>query len=99
MIQSSGTGMGLTFLLKAVTHSLKGSIHVRTDNYLLEITKARRGGGIITNDMKYFEEINKSIKKDVDFFCKFKLRQFNNADNIFIGNMITIKIPLKKINS
>ncbi len=93
---SSGTGMGLTYLLKAVTKDLNGSIHVRTDNYLLEITRAREGGGIEYNDMLFYKRINEKQKKDVDFFCKSELRYYSLRGGLFIGNMLTIKIPLKK---
>lgn len=94
---SSGSGMGLTYLLKAVTKDLNGSIHVRTDNYLLEITRARKGGGIVEyNDMFFYKKINEKQKKDVDFFCKSKLRYYPTKGGPFMGNMFTIKIPLKK---
>ena len=93
---SSGTGLGLTFLLKAITHDLNGSIHVRTQNYLLEITRARKGGSIEYNDMFFYKKIDEIYKKDVDFFCKAKLRYYSTRSNSFKGNMLTIKIPLKK---
>ena len=91
----SGTGMGLTYLLKAVTKDLNGSIHIRTDNYLLEFTRARKGGGIESNDMLFFKKLNKESNKEVDFFCKAKLRQYPSDVGCFLGNMITVKIPLK----
>jgi hypothetical protein len=91
---SSGTGLGLTLLLKAVIKDLDGSIHVRTDDYLLEITKARKGGGIEYNDMFFYKNLNETDKKDVDFYCKSKLRLYKNKSGPFKGNMITIKIPV-----
>jgi hypothetical protein len=87
--------MGLTYLLKAVIKDLKGSIHVRTDDYLLEITDARKGGGIESNDMLFYRTIDEKYKKDVDFFCKAELQYYPNKSGKFKGNMLTIKIPLK----
>lgn len=91
---SSGTGLGLSLLLKAVIKDLSGSIHVRTDDYLLEITPARAGGGIETNDMFFFKKLPDSEKDEVDFYCKSELRRYKNNGGPFKGNMITIKIPL-----
>jgi hypothetical protein len=91
---TSGTGLGLTHLLKAVIKDLGGSIHLRTNNYLLEIENARKGGGIQYNDMLFYKKINEEDKKAVDFYCKSALKRYNTKGNSFIGNMITIKIPL-----
>ena len=91
---SSGTGLGLTLLLKAVIKDLGGSIHVRTDDYLLEITRARTAGSIEYNDMFFFKNLPVTEKWEVDFHCKSELRQYKNSGGTFKGNMITIKIPL-----
>lgn len=93
-ISSSGTGLGLTQLLKAVIKDLNGSIHVRTSDYLLEIIRARAGGGIAYNDMLFYKNLSLNEKKEVDFYCKSELTLYNTKDISFKGNMITIKIPL-----
>lgn len=92
---TSGAGLGLTLLLKAVIKDLGGSIHVRTDDYLLEIERARSGGGIESNDMLFFKNLPFDLKKEVDFHCKSELKKQEINGDSFKGNMITIKIPLR----
>jgi hypothetical protein len=87
--------MGLTYLLKAVIHDLNGSIHIRTDNYLLEFSRARKRGKIDFNDMLFFKEVNSINNLEIDFFCKAELRHYPGEIGNFLGNMLTIKIPLK----
>jgi hypothetical protein len=91
---SSGTGLGLTLLLKAVIKDLGGTIHLRTDDYLLEITRAREAHNPAYNDVAFFNNLPENQKKKVDFYCKSELRQYKNSSGPFKGNMITIKIPL-----
>lgn len=92
----SGTGMGLTYLMKSVVKDLNGSIHVRTDDYLLELNRARKAGGIQYNDMFYFKQLPEKDVKEVDYYCKAELNFYKPNDDKFMGNMISIKIPLKR---
>ena len=98
MSTSSGTGIGLTLLLKAVVADLGGTIHLRTKNYHLELAQARAGGGVETNDILYYKRLpfDADKEKNVDFYCKSELHQYEDDSSSFLGNMITIKIPLRQ---
>ncbi|MFS4491842.1 hypothetical protein [Maribacter sp. 2308TA10-17] len=93
---TSGSGLGLSLLLKAVIKDLQGSIHLRTDDYLLEITPARKGGAIEHNDLLFFKRKYENGAEDVDFKCKCSLRKYETNELKFMGNMITVKLPLEE---
>lgn len=84
--ESYGPGLGLTFLLDAVVGRLDGTLSVRTNEYFLNIKKGNR---IVRN------EFNKIKTKNVDSVYQAKLIKSNINENAFVGNMITIRIPLK----
>lgn len=91
----SGGGLGLTSALQKVVDYLKGTIYVRTEDFLLEIKPARTGGGEEHNDMLYYKRklVNKS--KEVDFYCKAEIKYIESKNSSpFLGNMITLKIPI-----
>lgn len=84
--EAYGPGLGLTFLLDAVVGKLEGTLSVRTNKYFLNIKKA---SSLIE------KEFHKIKIKDVDSLYQAKLVKRDGDKNNFVGNMITIRIPLK----
>ncbi len=85
--EAYGPGLGLTFLLDAVVNKLNGRLSVRTNEYFLNIKRGNK------DVQKEFSNIKN--EKNVDSIYQAKLTKRNNNENSFVGNMITIRIPLK----
>ncbi len=81
-----GPGLGLTNLLDAAVNQLRGEIAVRTKEFFLNIKSA--GKNVI-------DECKMISKKPVDSIYQAKLAKHPNPNYEFVGNMITIRIPLK----
>ena len=81
-----GPGLGLTFLLDAAVKRLGGEIAIRTKSLIVNIKAAPKGL------LGHYR--NMGIK-DVDSIYKVKIAEHTGPDNEFVGNMITIRIPLK----
>jgi hypothetical protein len=93
-------GIGLSYLTNTVMNKLEGEISVRTKNYFLNIKCL--SGYDMDRYIRDFKKINGKKIKRKDFFSvnstyyRAKFTKFD--DGIipeFIGNMITIRIPLK----
>jgi len=92
-------GIGLSYLTNTVVKNLKGEIAIRTKKYFLNIRQltgydkdqyiAQRK----TTDTK--KPKRKEIFSDKTTYYSAKFQIFNNQMPEFIGNMITIRIPLK----
>ena len=81
-----GPGLGLTFLLDTAVKDLGGEIAVRTKDLFLNVKNARKN---------IMDEYKKASQKSVDSIYQAKLFRHQNSDNAFVGNMITIRIPLR----
>lgn len=83
-INVKSPGMGLTYLLKVVVGMFDGTLSVRTNNYFLNFSRNNK-------------ESNAKIEEHTPFFknkYRCKIQYFPNSDCYFIGNMITIRLPL-----
>lgn len=80
-----GPGLGLTFLLHAITSKLNGSVSVRTSEYFINIKDSGN---------KRKKNVNTNIEYNVASLFSVKIVKSNYN---FQGNMITLRIPLKMI--
>jgi hypothetical protein len=78
-------GMGLTILLNAAIDLLGGNVSVRAENYFLNIKKP--------DEKKIKESCLQTIKHSKFYEVKIEKR---GEDIPFKGNMLTIRLPLKK---
>lgn len=84
-IDVKSPGMGLTYLLKVVIDIFEGSLAVRTSDYFMNFSKSSPKTDLKIEEKELFFE-----KK-----YKCKIQSIPESDSYFVGNMITIRLPLK----
>jgi hypothetical protein len=83
-----GPGMGLTTLLNAAIDLLGGSIAIRTGPYFANIRKHKK------NELASLPEISEKFRHQS--FYKIKVKEYEPSFPAFEGNMITVRLPLRK---
>lgn len=102
LFNSFPAGIGLSYLTNTVINKLNGEISIRTKNYFLNM----RSLSNYDKDqyIKTYRTVGttKPKRKDVfnngSIYYSAKFTVFNNKMPDFVGNMITIRIPLKYRN-
>lgn len=85
-IEIYGPGLGLTFLIDSVVGRLNGTLSIRTNEYFMNVKRANR------NVLSEYKKLN---GKPVESCYQAKLIKNSINASDFIGNMITIRIPIK----
>lgn len=96
-------GIGLSYLTNTVINKLDGEIAVRTKNYFLNIKQLSNYDK--DQYIKLFKTTDtvkptrKEVFDDNATYYSAKFNVYNNKMPKFIGNMITVRIPLKYRNN
>lgn len=82
-------GMGLTTLMNAAIDLLDGAVVIRTGNYFVNFKKPKE------SIKKSYVEESGEFKHETLY--QAKIARYNEKMPVFNGNMITIRLPLKKV--
>lgn len=85
-IDAKSPGMGLTYLLIAVVDIMKGSISLRTKDFFLNIRHPRN------KEKKEFHN-DPRLRFEKTYYAK--ILDYKTSMPSFLGNMITIRLPLR----
>ncbi len=91
-------GIGLSYLINTIVNILGGEIAVRTSYYFINIGEADKGDKIKYIDQHFSNVKDKPKQKDIfpnEFYYAAKIKKLSNKMPKFLGNMITVRIPIK----